>query len=289
METPSDSSQNDTTYFIDPESATEMARLTHQDRLMTKNMGGIFPERFDASGLHDVLDVACGPGGWVLDVAFDCPQASVVGVDISNLMIGYAAHLAKSQDARNASFRSMDVLKGLAFPDDSFDFVNARLLLSFMPRDLWPAFIQECRRVLRPGGTIRLTEANDFGMTSSQASEQLNAIAIQALYTAGMGFSTRRSAALTPMLRRFLLDAGFVHLEQQSYVVDFSAGTEAHEGWYQNFMISFQLLQPFFVKTGAATQEEIDDLYQRALIELLQDDLCAQWFYLSAWAEKPRI
>jgi len=56
-------------YFIDAESATEMTRLINQDRLFTENMGGLFPERNDVSSMHDILDIACGPGGWVLEVA----------------------------------------------------------------------------------------------------------------------------------------------------------------------------------------------------------------------------
>ena len=62
---------NNNTYFIDAEDAAEMARLTHQDRLLTKGMGGLFPDSFDLSEVHDILDIACGPGGWVLDVAFE--------------------------------------------------------------------------------------------------------------------------------------------------------------------------------------------------------------------------
>ncbi len=42
-------------YFIDAESATEMARLINQDRLFTENMGGLFPERNDVSSMHDIL------------------------------------------------------------------------------------------------------------------------------------------------------------------------------------------------------------------------------------------
>ena len=53
-------------YFIDPENAAEMARLTHQDSLVTTIMGGLFPERSDLSCVRDVLDIACGPGEWPL-------------------------------------------------------------------------------------------------------------------------------------------------------------------------------------------------------------------------------
>jgi len=44
---PNDPPQNESTYVIDSESGAEMARLMYQDRLLTKGMGGLFPERAD--------------------------------------------------------------------------------------------------------------------------------------------------------------------------------------------------------------------------------------------------
>lgn len=52
MSTWTDSSRNESTYVIDAENAAEMARLTRQDRLITKTMGGLFPERSDLSGVR---------------------------------------------------------------------------------------------------------------------------------------------------------------------------------------------------------------------------------------------
>src|SRR5437660_12153153 len=98
-----------------------MARLLDQDRLITKGMGGLFPERAnDFSGLHRILDVACGPGGWVLEVAFAHPEIEVVGFDISQAMIDYANAKARVRGLNNARFLTMDMLKPLEFPDCSF-------------------------------------------------------------------------------------------------------------------------------------------------------------------------
>src|SRR5581483_214109 len=81
------SDQNQNTYVIDDKSGAEMARLLDQDRLMTREMGGLFPEREDLAGISRILDVACGPGGWTQEVAFAHPEIDVVGVDISSAMI----------------------------------------------------------------------------------------------------------------------------------------------------------------------------------------------------------
>src|SRR5713226_9162939 len=114
--------KEESTYIIDPESAAEMARLMNQDRLITDGMGGLFPERQDnLTGIHDILDIACGPGGWVLSTAHAYPEINVVGTDISRTMIQYAKAQARAQGLDNAHFSVMDVLKPLEFPDSSFD------------------------------------------------------------------------------------------------------------------------------------------------------------------------
>src|SRR5574337_629667 len=90
-----DASSNENTYLFDSESASEMARLISQDLLVTKHMGGLLPENPDFSGIKRVLDVACGPGGWTMEVAFAHPDIEVVGIDISRIMIDYARAQAK--------------------------------------------------------------------------------------------------------------------------------------------------------------------------------------------------
>jgi ubiquinone/menaquinone biosynthesis C-methylase UbiE len=281
-----DPPQKESTYFIDPEDALETTRLMHQARLITKNMGKFFPGNIDLSARGDILDIACGPGAWALDVAFEYPEARVVGIDISDAMVRYANAQALSQNLQNVSFEEMDVLKGLDLHDQSFDIVNARLLASFMPRTAWPLLIQECRRILRPEGIICLTEANDFGITSSPACEQLTELAMRAMYRAGLSFSERRTLGITPVLGRFLQDAGFRNIQYEPHIVDYSAGSEAYSGWYHNFAASFHLMQPFIVKAGVAAQDEVERLYQQALVEFRHKDFRGHWFYCSIWGEK---
>jgi ubiquinone/menaquinone biosynthesis C-methylase UbiE len=285
---PPENKPEENTYFIDAESATEMARLINQDRLFTENMGGLFPERNDVSSMHEILDIACGPGGWVLDVASAYPEIRVIGIDISNTMIEYARARAWSKGLNNASFQVMNALKPLEFANDSFDMVNARSIFGFMPTTEWPRLIQECVRIARSGGIVRLTEFDTYGTTNSPAVEKINEIGLRAFKLAGRSFSPDgRSLGMTPMLGRFLRDAGCINIQRKAHAFDFSSGTEAHEAMYNNSQVVFKLSQPFLVKMKVATQEELDILYRQALGEMMSDDFCGVWFYLSAWGEKP--
>ncbi len=74
---PTEPPPREDTYVIDPESGAEMARLIDQDRLVTQHVGSLFPPEVDPSTFDLVLDLACGPGGWVMDAAFGSPGCMV--------------------------------------------------------------------------------------------------------------------------------------------------------------------------------------------------------------------
>jgi SAM-dependent methyltransferase len=285
MATSGNPPKDENVYFNDPESGAEMGRLLAQDRLITKGMGGLFPERRDLSGIHRILDAACGPGGWALEVAYTYPEIEVVGFDVSRAMIDYARAQARVQGLDNTDFVVMDIQKPLDFPAASFDLVNARFI-NFLPVAAWPRLMQEFKRITRPGGTIRLTESEWWYFTNSPALENLNAMIIRALKLQGGSFSERFTGVL-PMLGRFLLDAGCASVNYRSHVIDYSFGTEAYEGFRRDATVVFKLFQPFIVRMGVATQEEVEHLYNRMQVEMLQENFRGLMLPLTAWGEKP--
>jgi len=284
---PMNSSQSENTYFIDHESGAEMARLLDQDRLYTEAMGGFFSERSDLSTIKRILDIGCGPGGWVQEVAFAYPEKEVVGIDSSTTMISYAQAQANVQHLENASFLVMDATEPLAFEDQSFDLVNARLIAFLTPQQ-WPGLVQECLRILRPGGILRLTECQGPGITNSAAFEQQVSFFAQALYRAGQSYSPDgRQLGIVPMLSSFLRRAGCQHIGHRAHMIDFSAGEAAHALWSRDMKVFFKLLQPFFIATGVTTQEEADKLYAQMEIDMLSDDFSGVHLFTTVWGEKP--
>lgn len=274
-------------YVIDAESATEMARLTHQDHLLTRRTNGPVEEQFKRAHVRDVLDVACGPGGWVLDMAYHHPETTFVGIDISNTMIDYASAQAKVRRLNNVSFEIMDALKPLEFPDNSFDIVNARLLIGFMSPATWPKLMQECKRVLRPGGILRLTECEN-PLSTSPAAQKLYAKLAEALRKAKLSFSADdQHLGLTFKLGRLLYDAGFSNIESAAYGFDFSAWTDIYTDFTKDLTIALKLLQPFMLKMEVITPEDAEETYQQMMIETYSDDFCGIWYYFSVWGTKP--
>jgi ubiquinone/menaquinone biosynthesis C-methylase UbiE len=289
VEAPLNPSANQSTYFINPEEAEETTRLLLQDRLLTKEMGGVFPEGLDPSQIYLVLDLACGPGGWACDVARLYPQMDIIGVDISEKMMRYARAHAQAQRLDNASFQVMSVLNPLEFPDAAFDFVNARLLSGFMPMAAWPSFVQECIRITRPGGIIRLTEG-EWQFANGAAFERIADMLMRAMWLDGKSFSPDgKRVGATLMISQFLRESGLLNLQHQAYGLDFSFGTEAHETTYQNFMMGYPLLSPFLVKKGVTTKEEYAQLCDQISVEMQEPTFRGLWFLLSVWGTKPSV
>ena len=279
-----ESSEN--TYIIDTESAAEMARLIDQSRSMNEAMGYLLPENIDLSGVQSILDVACGPGEWVQEVAGLYPRIKIVGTDISTLMIKYAQQRARLQKLANASFHIMDTRTPLAFANDAFDLVNARFMAAFLPRNEWPQVVKEFARVTRAGGTIMLTEMDIFapGDTNGPAVEELNGLCREAVYRAGLYTST--GTRLTTLMDQFLLEAGCQDIQKKWQTLNFSAGTTAHPVIYSNLRFAFKLVQPFLLKMTQTTQEHLDELYEQGMQELMGDDFHGETQFLTVWGVK---
>jgi SAM-dependent methyltransferase len=278
-------------YVIDPESAVEMARLLDQDDMLTRAMGGLLPELSDEvlSTVYKVLDIGCGPGGWGLGVARSYPDVEVFGVDISQKMIQYALSRASGLGLSNAHFQIMNATDPLGFPDASFDLVNARLVSGFLLPHQWSSLAAECLRMLRPGGIVRLTEG-EWGVVTvpSSAVARLFALGMDAMYRAGRSFSPDgRYHAITAMLPTFLQEAGFDSVQLKAHVIDHSSGKQAHEGFYEDYQRLFRLGQPFILRQGLSSQEELDALYEQAMAEILSPDFRGLLYLLTACARKP--
>src|SRR5215472_12882672 len=142
------------TYFVDHESQDEMTRLTVQDRVTTKGMGGVLPEQSDPSLFQHVLDVACGTGGWLIETAQTYPSIKkLIGIDVNARLIEFAQAQAKAAQVDDrVEFVPMNALAVLDFPDDSFDLVNMRFAMSFVRTWEWSHLLGEMQRVARSGG-----------------------------------------------------------------------------------------------------------------------------------------
>ncbi|RUS21236.1 S-adenosyl-L-methionine-dependent methyltransferase [Endogone sp. FLAS-F59071] len=98
-----------------------------------------------------VLDAGCRHGNWVLEMAKDYPSSQFVGIHVSK---GFSSCFAPS----NCSFVQADIVKGLQFPDNTFDYVHQRFSGFSYTQANWVNVVAELIRVTKPGGWIELCE-----------------------------------------------------------------------------------------------------------------------------------
>lgn len=103
------------------------------------------------SSSASILDVGCGIGGSSLYLA-EKFNAAVTGITLSPVQASRATERAQTAGLETrANFQVADALN-LPFADDSFDLVWSLESGEHMPNKI--RFLQECYRVLKPGGTL---------------------------------------------------------------------------------------------------------------------------------------
>ncbi len=104
-----------------------------------------------------VLDVGTGTGAVALRAAERAgPTGEVIGIDAAPEMVAKAT--SKARGRTPAPRFEVAPIEDLPFETDSFDRVTAQLMIHHLPEDLRRTGLAEIRRVLKPGGTLAVTE-----------------------------------------------------------------------------------------------------------------------------------
>jgi SAM-dependent methyltransferase len=145
-----------------PTEPAEMDRLDVQHYALRERLGTNHLAPLERPAR--ILDVGCGTGLWAYELCVEFPGAQVVGLD-----------LVPSKPGAPANYRGVraNVLQGLPFSADGFDFVHQRLMFTGVPVKSWPALVSELVRIVRPGGWIELVEGATEFLPTTAAMDQL--------------------------------------------------------------------------------------------------------------------
>lgn len=279
-----DKREHPSTYFVqDRSNQDELTRLQIQDQLVTTCMGGVLPEQADTARLQSVLDVGCGTGGWLIELAKTSPQIKrLVGVDISSKMLDYARAQAIAQGVGDrVEFMAMDALRMLEFSDHSFDLVNHRFGISWVRKWEWKKLLSEYRRVCKVGGIVRVTEAGAIPVSTSLVLTTLCELLVRAFFQAGHYF-TETSDGITSQLAPMITQQSFDDVQTQCHTLEYRAGTPTGQQFYEDIKLVLHTVQPFLRK-WTRVPDEYEATYQQALEEMRQLDFVATTQLLTVW------
>jgi ubiquinone/menaquinone biosynthesis C-methylase UbiE len=100
-----------------------------------------------------MLDLACGTGAFLSDLALAFPRARLMGADLS------PAYLAEARKAAPPAMFVQAKAEQLPFADASLDAVSAVYLFHELPPKVRGAVAAEIARVLKPGGLFALADS----------------------------------------------------------------------------------------------------------------------------------
>ncbi|GCE20978.1 class I SAM-dependent methyltransferase [Dictyobacter kobayashii] len=140
--------------YMLPSDLTEVQRLDFQHYMLRYAFKGNYLAPIKQP--KDILDVACGTGRWMFEQAQAFPQANIMGIDL------VPPRVDKSSLAfpKKCVFTQGNVVDGLPFVDQTFDFVHQRLLILGIQARAWPRLLYDLYRVTRPGGWIEIVDTN---------------------------------------------------------------------------------------------------------------------------------
>ncbi|KAF0416822.1 S-adenosyl-L-methionine-dependent methyltransferase [Gigaspora margarita] len=152
-----------------------------------------------------VLDIGCGAGSWILDMAAQYPSSTFLGLDKLDLF--------PSSDKRfpNTGFIQANVLDGIPFPDNTFDFVCERFL-AFTALTGWQFnyLLNEMIRVCKPDGWIEIMEYRGYENAGPIAQAGLNQI-----HRTEAANSENTVDLIPQMMKNHLSLADFKHFEKR--------------------------------------------------------------------------
>lgn len=262
------------------ESEAWMAHMSLIERALSEYMGGALPAALDLSHVRQALDVGCGVGGWIYEMAWRHPTIQFVGID-RNVAFIECARKRILGGVANATYLVQDMfhLDEFTYAPASFDLVHLRFLAGEVRPQQFPLLLRALRRLCRPGALLVWTEA-EFPLTNSLALQCVCDWVQRALRAGGRAFSPGSAFAATAFMRSWLASVGCHILHDHAYALDVSAplgpladDPTLHEIFCRQAGGFAQQVRSFILDAQVAVPEVFDEI-----CSLIQNELHAESF-----------
>ncbi|CAO3617353.1 unnamed protein product [Cunninghamella blakesleeana] len=204
-----------------------------------------------------VLDIGCGCGTWILEMAAEFPSSEFYGIDILPSFPG-------SVKPSNAHFSQHNFLGSLPFPDNSLDYIHMRTMLNLLSIKQLQKLLIEIARVLKPLGTIEIIDVDYRIQRPGPLSQSL---LNEELHTAlhKHHIDLLQCHQLSKLLMSQKEHHGFVDVHQQQITIPIGWGGQVGQIHSQCLESFYQSLNP--VIRDAVTTSSTNPLWQPSDID----------------------
>jgi ubiquinone/menaquinone biosynthesis C-methylase UbiE len=260
----------------------------HQQILLVQE-GRLCPDIIPVNRMKSVLDLGCGAGEWIFDLARRYPQLQhIYGIDTNEAALNQAKARRNLAGLRQVELRKIDLLEPLLIPDHYLDLVHMRHCAGFIAPSLWPYILSECVRILRTRGWLVLVEM-EICEISSPAFRALHRAALQALSTLGRTMdSTGVTFGVAARLYGMLLHTPLEEIRYDLHIIDlgFMSGSNAQVFLTEILRQAF-LVKPVIIQQRILSAARFDRLLSQVARELRAPDLCGWGVIISAYGRQP--
>jgi SAM-dependent methyltransferase len=257
--------------YLLPRHPGEIDRLDVQHYALRETLGANYVAPVEEP--RRVLDVGCGTGQWGFELSIQFPDALVVGLDMV---------AGKPEQPPRYRWVKGNLLLGLPFAHEQFDFVHQRLLVTGIPVASWPSLVADIVRVTRPGGWVELVEPPLRLEEAGPATQRL--LDLTTGISASLGLDT--TSVVFDALDEYLRQAGLTRVVRQELSVPIGRwGGAIGSLLTTDLRAGFTRVCEVLQARSSLTAEEGRDILLRAQEEWEHGRM--SWTFAIAFGQKP--
>ncbi|ORX97195.1 methyltransferase type 11 [Basidiobolus meristosporus CBS 931.73] len=195
-----------------------------------------------------VLDVGCGSGIWSEEMSVEFANAIFDLVDISKVF-------HNTTNNPRLRFHEANTLKGLPFPDNTFDYSFQRLLVAGLTVYQWPTVVSEIARVTKPGGWVELVENDLYVFNSGPVMARFRPWFFRAMAKKHIEPVAVRN------IGSYLQEAGLVNVKLTKTIAPIGlAGGKLDELFLKDYLMVLSGMKSLICKEAGISSAEFDSL-----------------------------
>jgi ubiquinone/menaquinone biosynthesis C-methylase UbiE len=244
----------------------------------------LIPAPISMHHMHTVLDIGCGAGDWLIDLACHYPGIQMYGLDINHETLKQARERCIYNHLTNIRWRQIDTIQDVTLPDSSVDLIHLRRCHYWITPQRWRTFFTACAHLLKSGGWISVINVELVELPSS-AFVSLQRALWRTLKRLNHSMDpTGITYGSLPRLPGMLHASSFDQVNYELYAIDlgFMGGLSAQ------YLLSAALqniysTRDIIINQGELSADTFDALFSQIQVDLQDPYLCGWGYLISVW------